>query len=387
MSSSLGSLYRIHSFGESHGEAIGVIIDGCPAGITIDLENIQMQLQRRRPGQNRLTTQRKESDELELLSGVYEGKTLGTPIAIIVKNTEKRSQDYSKWGHIYRPSHADYTYHSKYAYRTPHGGGRASVRESIARVAGGALAAQILQEELGIQTIAWVDSIGEIEAGLIATPPVAGQQSLQDIETSLVRCPDEKVSAVMIELIDKVRKQGDSLGGTIGLVVHNVPPGLGEPVFDKLEAELGKALLSIGACKGFESGSGFGGTRMRGSEHNDLFYLPAKEKERERDSVPYLQTHSNYSGGIQGGISNGMPIVARAAFKPTATIFHAQQSVNETGQTEMLKATGRHDPCVLPRAVPIVEAMVNLVLMDAYLQQRARNPEWWLRYRKALLYK
>ena len=255
MTSSFGSLYRIHSFGESHGSAIGVVIDGCPAGIELDLANIRAQLQRRRPGQSHLTTQRKEKDEFVILSGLYEGRTLGTPIAIVVHNTEKRSQDYAKWGHIYRPSHADYSYHIKYGHRTPHGGGRASVRESIARVAAGAIAGQILRMELGIQTIAWVDAISDVEAKLLEQPPTAAD--IAEIETSLVRCPDKTCSQQMIQRIEEARKQGDSLGGVIGLVAHNVPPGLGEPVFAKLEAELAKACLSISACKGFESGSGF----------------------------------------------------------------------------------------------------------------------------------
>ena len=376
-----------------------MLIDGCPAGVTLDLENIKRQLQRRRPGQSPLSSQRKEKDEFEILSGLYQGKTLGTPIAILVRNTELRSKDYEDWAHIYRPSHADYTYHIKYGHRTPYGGGRASVRESIARVIGGAIAAQILREELSMESLAWVDSVGEIEAGLCNNPP----RRIEEVEASIVRCPNKKIAQQMIELIEEVRKAGDSVGGTLGLVVWNAPPGLGEPVFDKLEAKLAQACLSIPACKGFASGNALLGSRKRGSQYNDLFYNPsftedkqsaglskikqqAKQEQGERlHSNPYthlpdLKTYTNNSGGIQGGISNGMPIVLQALFKPTATIFHPQKSVNESGEPEILQAKGRHDPCVLPRAVPIVEAMSNLVLLDAYLMQRAQNPEWRLHY-------
>ncbi len=382
MSSTLGSLYRIHTFGESHGPVIGVVIDGCPPGITLDVNNIRTHLQRRRPGQSRLTSQRQEKDEFEIVSGLYQGKTLGTPIAILVHNADTRAKDYEEWSHIYRPSHADYTYHIKYGHRTPYGGGRASVRETIGRVAAGAIAGQILKQELGVQALAWVDSVGTVEANLYTDPP----KTREEVEASLVRCPKKEVSDKMIECIEKTRKQGDSIGGTIGLVIWNVPPGLGEPVFGKLEAELGRACLSISACKAFESGSGFAGTQMHGSTHNDLFYNPDDQETAKTTTkpsswpLPELKTHTNRSGGIQGGISNGMPILARAAFKPTATIFHAQKSVNEKGQDQTLQPKGRHDPCVLPRAVPIVEAMANLVLMDAYLSQRAINPHWWLHY-------
>lgn len=388
MSSSFGTLFRIHSFGESHGAAMGVIIDGCPAGILLDEENITKQLQRRRPGQSPLTSQRKEKDGFEILSGLHKGKTLGSPIAIIVRNTDIRSEDYTTWGDIYRPSHADYTYHSKYNFRTPIGGGRASVRESVARVIAGALASQILKEELNIITVAWVDAVGKVEAKLFDKEPMKLPKTIEEVEKSIVRCPDEKTAAKMIEVIEKTRKDGDSIGGVLGLVAWNVPPGLGEPVFSKLEAELGRAFLSIPACKGFESGSGFNGTLMNGSEHNDIFYNTNDENSKlnqeqdKTEQVPELKTHTNYSGGIQGGITNGMPLLVRTAFKATATIFHPQKSVNESGEEVTLKAKGRHDPCVLPRAVPIVEAMANLVLLDAYLQQRARNPEWWLRWRR-----
>lgn len=393
MSSITNTIFKISTFGESHGSGIGVVIDGCPAGIRLDLELISRQLQRRRPGQNLLTTQRKEKDEFEILSGIYEEKTLGTPIAFFVKNTDVKSNDYLKWADIYRPSHADYTYHAKHGYRTPIGGGRASVRETIARVIAGSVASQILKEDLGIETIAWVDSIGPIQSNVMNNPPT----SIEEVDKSLVRCPDLEVSKKMIQLIEDVRKEGDSIGGTIGVIVRNVPPGLGEPVFDKLEAEFAKACLSIPACKGFESGSGFEGTKLKGSQHNDEFYIPGKEhlpdnneinKNREIKrtegffNIPDLKTKTNYSGGIQGGISNGMPILLRLAFKPTATIHKVQKTVSESGDPVNLLAGGRHDPCVLPRAVPIVESVINLVLIDMYFQQRAKYPEWWLKYVK-----
>ena len=385
MSSHNGSIFQISTFGESHGPGVGVVIDGCPAGIALDLPAIQHELTRRRPGQSRLTTQRREADEFEILSGYFEGRTLGTPLAMLVRNTDMRSKDYDAWSQVYRPSHADYTYHIKYGYRTPHGGGRASVRETIGRVAAGAVADQILKKDLGLRTVAWVDSVGEIESDVFLNPP----RDRTGVDANEVRCPDAQAAARMIDLIEQVRKEGDSVGGTIGVIVHNVPPGLGDPVFDKLEADLAKACLSIPACKGFESGSGFAGTRMRGSSHNDLFepvHDPLPEARRRMpiafNDVPDVRTPTNRSGGIQGGISNGMPIVLRLAFKPTATIHRHQQSVNEFGEAAEIRPGGRHDPCVLPRAVPIVEAVVNLVLVDAYLRQRAINPDWWLRFVK-----
>ena len=382
MSSQSGVLFRIATFGESHGPGVGVVIDGCPAGIKIDWEAVQAQLARRRPGQSHLTTQRREPDILEVLSGIFEERSLGTPIAVLVRNTDSRSKDYDGFSQVYRPSHADYTYHIKYGHRTPHGGGRASVRETIGRVIAGSVAEQILKNELGMETVGWVDSIGEIETSVFENPPL----DRNTVDRSLVRCPDPECSDRMIALVEEVKKAGDSVGGTVGLIVRNVPPGLGEPVFDKLEAELAKACLSIPACKGFESGSGFQGTRGRGSEHNDLFYnegQPSPGREPPPvpfENVPNLKTRSNRSGGIQGGITNGMPITLRVAFKPTATIFQAQTTADEYGAEVELQARGRHDPCVLPRAVPIVESVVNLVLVDAYLQQRARNPAWWERY-------
>ena len=382
-----GDHFSITTFGESHGPGIGVVIDGCPPGIILDLEDIQLQLDRRKPGQSHLTTQRREPDKLEILSGVYEGRTLGTPIAVVIHNTDNRSKDYAKWQQLYRPSHADYTYHIKYGYRTPHGGGRASARETIGRVVAGAIAGQILKSDLGLEVIAWVDSIGTFQVNHEHTPP----KSRAEVDQSIIRCPDPVVSDAMIALIEKVKKDGDSVGGTIAAIVRNVPPGLGTPVFDRLEAELAKACLSIPACKGFESGSGFEGSTQTGSSHNDLFYNDKNEESQYKalpqppvdfKDIPDLKTYSNHSGGIQGGISNGMPVTFKLAFKPTATIHRNQQTVNEIGQPDTILPGGRHDPCVLPRAVPIVESMANLVFMNAYLCQRSQNPEWWLRYVK-----
>lgn len=380
MSSTTGTLYKITTFGESHGLGVGAVVDGCPAGIRLDTERIQRQLTRRRPGQGKLSTPRKEADEFEILSGVYEGITLGTPIAFFVRNTNAKGNDYLRWADIYRPSHADYTYHIKYGYRTPLGGGRASVRETIGRVAAGELAAQILEQELGIRTVAWVNSIGKVDSPVMDNPP----QSMEEVDQVEVRCPHLPSAEAMVQEIEEAKLDGNSVGGTIGVIVYNVPPGLGDPVFDKLEADLARACLSIPACKGIESGSGFAGTRLRGSEHNDIFepeeLPPHPESQPGTDSVPLVHTRTNRSGGIQGGISNGMPILLRLAFKPTATIKKRQDSVNEAGETASLRAGGRHDPCVLPRAVPIVESVVNLTLMDAYLRQRASNPDWYRRF-------
>lgn len=398
MSSSTGQIFRITTFGESHGPGIGVVIDGCPPGLELDGDSIERELKRRRPGQSAITTQRKESDEFQILSGLYQGRTLGTPLTFFVPNRDVRSDDYLRWADIYRPSHADYTYDAKYGFRTPLGGGRASVRETIGRVAAGAVAGQILKSELGVETVAWVDSIGDVQSNLFENPPA----SRDEVDRFPVRNPDEKTAGEMTALIEETRKNADSLGGTIGVVVNNVPPGLGDPVFDKLEANLARACLSIPACKGFESGSGFRGARMRGSEHNDLFFSEGKAGgepggritadtktaattgeggvRRTVLDVPELKTRGNNSGGIQGGISNGMPVLLRLAFKPTATIPREQDSINEKGEPVKLRTGGRHDPCVLPRAVPIVEAVVNLVLVDAYLQQRAVNPLWWVRF-------
>jgi len=371
MSSTSGEIFKITTFGESHGPGVGVVIEGIPGGLTLDIERIQRELTRRRPGQNYLTTPRKEEDRLEILSGLYEGRTLGTPLTILVTNTNQRKTDYTDLETIYRPSHADYTYEMKYGFRTPHGGGRASVRETIGRVAAGAIAAQILEEELGLRTIAYVASIGPISLADDVVP-----LSIAEVDESLVRCPDAKTSEQMVSHIEKIKKEGDSTGGTIKVIVRGVPPGLGDPVFSKLEADLARACLSIPACKGFESGSGFGGTLLKGSEHNDAF-VPF-----QAGQPPLLSTTTNRSGGIQGGISNGMPITLRLAFKPTATIHQEQSSVNTAGEKVQFLAGGRHDPCVLPRAVPIVEAAVNLTLIDAFFRQRAVHPRWYTRFHK-----
>jgi len=369
--SSWGKIFKVTTFGESHGVSVGVVVEGVPAGIPIRLEEIQKDLTRRRPGQSLLTTPRKEDDEVRVLSGIFEGKTIGSPIALLVDNKNTLSRDYENFRHIYRPSHADYTYDAKYGYRSHVGGGRASVRETIGRVAAGAIARMILKDELGLETIAWVDSIGEVYANITANPP----KSIDEVDINDVRCPDPEKAKLMEEKIREVRKIGDSVGGTIRAICQNVPPGLGDPVYDKLEADLAKALLSIPACKGFEVGSGFEGSAMTGSKHNDEFYV---EKETGR-----VRTKTNLSGGIQGGISNGENIMIRAAFKPTATISMMQSTVNDTPEDTQLKAGGRHDPCVLPRAVPIVEAAVNLVLIDAYFYQRAINPKWFLKWSKS----
>jgi chorismate synthase len=358
VSSAFGTLFRISTFGESHGPAVGVVIDGCPPKLPISQEEIQTELDRRRPGQSRITTQRKETDQVEILSGVQDGITLGTPIALLVRNADQRAGDYEEMRTKYRPSHADYTYQAKYGIRAWQGGGRASARETVGRVAAGAIARKLLAQVAAVEIVAWVKRVAHLEA---AVDP--GAVTRGEVEANMVRCPDRAVAEQMIALIDEARKDGDSLGGVVEAVVRRVPPGLGEPVFDKLEADLGRALLSLPACKGFESGSGFSGTYLRGSEHNDLFYNAAGQ----------IRTRTNRSGGIQGGISNGEDIVVRAAFKPTATIMREQPTVDEQGQETTLKPRGRHDPCVLPRAVPMVEAMVALVLADHYLRQRAQS--------------
>lgn len=357
--STFGTAFRVTTFGESHGGGLGVVIDGCPPRLPLDLEALARELARRRPGQSHLVTQRDEPDHVEILSGVLEGVTLGTPIAMLVRNQDARSKDYAQVASAYRPSHADYTYDAKYGIRAVAGGGRASARETVARVAAGAVAKQLLAP-LGVDLVAWVDEVGELAA---AVDPLA--VTLDDVEASLVRCPDPAASAAMIERIEEVRKDGDSIGGVVRAVARGVPPGWGEPVFDKLEADLAKAMLSIPAVKGFEIGSGFAGARLRGSQHNDAF-VPA--------AGGGIATRTNFSGGIQGGISNGQPLLLRLAFKPTATIMRPQETVDASGAATVLAPRGRHDPCVLPRAVPIVEAMLALVLADHYLRQRATNP-------------
>ncbi|MFP9099069.1 chorismate synthase [Flavobacterium sp. RHBU_24] len=343
---SYGTLFRLTTFGESHGPAIGGVIDGCPAGITLDIDSIQYELNRRKPGQSAIVTQRKEPDEVQFLSGIFEGKTTGAPIGFTVPNTNQKSHDYSHIKDTYRPSHADYTYDKKYGHRDYRGGGRSSARETISRVVGGAIARQMLP---GITINAFTSSVGDI---FIDKP-------YQDLDFTLteqnpVRCPDMDAAAKMEDYIKEIRKQGDTVGGTVTCVIQNVPAGLGEPVFDKLHAELGKAMLSINAVKGFEYGSGFCGARMKGSEHNDLFN-------------PDGTTKTNLSGGIQGGISNGMDIYFRVAFKPVATIMQFQETINSSGEVVEMQGKGRHDPCVVPRAVPIVEAMAALVLADFML--------------------
>jgi chorismate synthase len=353
MSNSYGTLFRITTFGESHGPAIGVIIDGCPAGLLIDDAFIQSELDRRKPGQSKITTQRKEDDVFRILSGTFEGKSTGTPIAIVIENQDQRSKDYSHIAETFRPSHADFTYESKYGVRDYRGGGRSSARETAARVAAGAIAKLLLATE-GVQINAFVSQVGEIEA------PHYASLDLGKTEDNIVRCPDPATAEKMIALIDKVRLDRDTVGGIVTCVVKNTPVGLGEPVFDKLHAELGKAMLSINAVKGFEYGSGFEGIKMRGSQHNDEFFNDGGR----------IRTKTNYSGGIQGGISNGEDIYFNVAFKPVATIMQDQSTVDKFGNETNVSGKGRHDPCVVPRAVPIVEAMAALVLADFYLRYK-----------------
>ncbi len=357
MASNFGEIFRIATWGESHGPGVGVVVDGCPPRVPISRDEIQAELDRRRPGQSKITSHRNEGDQVEILSGVEAGLALGTPIALLVRNADARSGDYDEMRAKFRPSHADYTYQAKFGIRAVAGGGRASARETIGRVAAGAIARKVLTELAGVEIVAYVKRVLDIEAEVDST-----RVTRADVEANIVRCPDGKVADAMIDLIDKVRKAGDSVGGVIEAVARGVPPGLGEPVFDRLEADLGKALLSLPACKGFESGSGFAGTRLRGSQHNDAFF---PEQGRVR-------TRTNRSGGIQGGISNGEDIVVRAAFKPTATILMPQETVDVDGKATTLQARGRHDPCVLPRAVPMVEAMMALVLVDHLLRQRGQ---------------
>ena len=354
MGNSFGHLFRITTFGESHGGGVGVIIDGCPPRLEISEAEIQVDLDRRRPGQSKITTPRKESDTCEILSGVFEGKTLGTPIAILVRNQDARSQDYDEMAVKYRPSHADATYDAKYGIRNWKGGGRSSARETIGRVAAGAIAKKILYQVAGVEVIGYVKRIQNLE-GMVNPNTV----TLEQVESNIVRCPDADCAEKMIDLIDQIRRNKDSIGGVVECVARNVPMGLGEPVFDKLEAELAKAVMSLPASKGFEIGSGFEGTLLTGSEHNDEFYL---------DETGKLRTRTNRSGGVQGGISNGENIIIRAAFKPTATIGKEQNTVSNAGEETTLAAKGRHDPCVLPRAVPMVEAMVAIVLCDHLLR-------------------
>lgn len=354
MSNTYGSVFRITTYGESHGKAIGVTIDGCPAGVEVDEEFIQSELTRRRPGQSKITTQRQELDKFEILSGVFEGKTTGTPIALLIWNKDQKSKDYSHIAEKFRPSHADYTYQEKYGIRDYRGGGRSSARETAARVAAGALAKTILKS-VGIEVHAYVSQVGSLKLDKSYQ-----ELDLTKTEDNIVRCPDQELAAEMIALIDGVRKDRDTIGGVVSAVIKGVPVGLGEPVFDKLHAELAKAMMGINAVKGFEYGSGFHGVTMRGSEHNDLFYKDGEE----------VLTKTNYSGGIQGGISNGQDIYFKVAFKPVATIMMDQSSIDSEGNEAVVTGKGRHDPCVVPRAVPIVDAMAALVICDFYLRNK-----------------
>lgn len=358
MGNFFGKLFRIATWGESHGGSIGVIVDGCPPLLPITETEIQLELNRRRPGQSDITTPRNEPDLVQIVSGLYQGKTLGTPIAMIVKNEDAQPEAYSQIKDKFRPSHADFTYQAKYGIRNPEGGGRSSARETISRVAAGTIAKKILSQTHNIEIRAYVESVHTIVAPLLNYFP-----TLDEIDQSPIRCPHKETSDQMITLIKATRNQGDSLGGVIICRIRNVPIGLGEPVFDRLDADLAKAMLSIPATKGFEIGSGFSGTRMKGSEHNDIFY-------KKEDSIGTL---TNFSGGIQGGISNGEEIYFRIAFKPPATILKIQNTINIEGLPTQLEGRGRHDPCVLPRAIPIVESMAALVLVDHWLLHKAQS--------------
>jgi chorismate synthase len=359
MSSTFGTLLKVTTFGESHGKGVGAVLDGCPAKINLTEKDIQKQLDRRRPGQSQLTTKREETDHVTILSGVENNKTLGVPIGLYVANKDQRPDDYKTMQSIPRPSHADYTYQRKYGIRSASGGGRSSARETVGRVAAGAIADKFLYETFGIEIVAWVHAVGEVEASRVDEDVI----SREDVDQTAVRCPDGKTADKMVQLIDNVRERDNSVGGIITCVCRNVPAGWGEPVFDKVEAKLAQAMLSIPSTKGFEIGSGFDGTRMFGSQHNDPFVLKAGR----------LGTTTNFSGGVQGGITNGEPIVFRTAFKPPATISLPQETVDFEGRKTVLEAKGRHDPCVVPRAVPIVESMAALVIGDFALRQQFRR--------------
>ena len=354
MSNIFGKIFKISTYGESHGKAIGVIIDGCPSGIEINEKDIQLELNRRKPGQSKITTQRNESDSVEILSGIFNGKTTGSPISLFIKNKDQKSSDYDHITTVFRPSHADYTYHKKYENRDFRGGGRSSARETANWVAAGAIAKKIL-EDLGIEINAYVSRVGKLKMDTNYK-----NLNLKNTESNIVRCPDKNFANKFIEIIDKARKNRDTVGGVISCIISGCPVGIGEPIFGKLHAELGKAMLSINAVKGFEYGSGFKGSEMYGSEHNDQFEI--KEDK--------IKTKSNYSGGIQGGISNGEDIYFNVAFKPVSTIMKDQQSVDSDNNKVTVSGKGRHDPCVVPRAVPIVEAMAANVLVDLYLQSK-----------------
>jgi len=356
MSNSFGHLFRVTTWGESHGAAIGAVVDGCPPRLPLSEGDIQPELDRRAPGQSHIVTQRKESDTVRILSGVFEGRTLGTPISLHIPNDDARSGDYSEMQVKYRPSHADYTYDAKYGHRDHRGGGRTSARETAGRVAAGAIARKLLTQLHGVEIVAWVSKVG-----LLSHDADVERVARADVEANIVRCPDPEIAARMIATIEAARKAGNSLGGTVTCAVRGCPPGWGEPVFDRLEADLAKAMLSLPATKGFEIGSGFGGTDLTGLEHNDPFYMDGNR----------VRTTTNRSGGVQGGITNGETIYFRVAFKPTATVMREQQTVNVWHEDDTLQGRGRHDPCVLPRAVPIVEAMAALTLADHALRHAA----------------
>jgi chorismate synthase len=359
MSSRFGHLFSISTFGESHGPAVGVTLDGCPSLLPITAEEIQTELDRRRPGQSRIVTQRQEGDKVEILSGVVDGLTIGTPISLLVRNQDQRSRDYNEMKDKFRPSHADFAYDEKYGIRAWSGGGRASARETIGRVAAGAIAQKLLSELFGVRIIAWVERVQDISFDSVSWMDSADREA---VDQNIIRCPDQTIAETMIERIEEVRKAGDSIGGSLFCVCHGVPSGWGEPVFDKLEADLAKAMMSLPASRGFEIGSGLASTYMRGSEHNDPY---------RADDQKQVTTTSNFSGGIQGGISNGMPVWFRVGFKPVATILAEQLTINTERENTTLKGKGRHDPCVLPRAVPMVEAMAALVLADHALRARS----------------
>lgn len=356
---SFGQLFRITTFGESHGGAVGVVVDGCPPGLAISATDIQVELDRRKPGQSAITSPRKEADTIHLLSGVFEGKTTGTPILLLAYNQDARPQDYLHLKDLYRPSHADYTFEKKYGLRDWRGSGRASARETLGRVAAGAIAKKYLKERLGVEILSYVEQVGDIH-----TEVNFNHVTKAEIESNIVRCPDQAVAKQMIQLIEVVRDEHDSIGGIVRGVIKNLPVGLGEPVFDKLSADLGQAMMSINAVKGFEIGSGFAGVKMRGSQHNDEFYVDDRSR---------IRTKTNYAGGTLGGISTGEPIYFRVAIKPVSTIGKKQRTITRTLQAVDLEASGRHDPCVLPRAIPIVDAMAALVIMDHYLRHQAQN--------------
>ncbi|MBT9317962.1 chorismate synthase [Leptothoe spongobia] len=358
MGNTFGHLFRITTFGESHGGGVGVVIDGCPPQLEISAEELQVDLDRRRPGQSKITTPRKETDTCEIVSGVFQGQTLGTPITVLVRNKDQRPQDYGEMATKYRPSHADATYDAKYGIRNYQGGGRSSARETIGRVAAGAIAKKILHQVAGVDIVGYVKRIQDMEA-----PIDPDSVTLEQVESNIVRCPNPDFAEEMIARIDQVRKDGDSIGGVVECVARKVPKGLGSPVFDKLEADLAKGMMSLPASKGFELGSGFAGTFLTGSQHNDEFYT---------DADGNIRTRTNRSGGTQGGISNGENIIIRVAFKPTATILKEQKTVDQQGNETTLSGRGRHDPCVLPRAVPMVEAMMALVLCDHLLRHQGQ---------------